>query len=90
MTQTYTLKHWSVSGRDRVSRGTVANSSGETTSFVNTGLRIGYGLEVYLHTSGDWVITYPTSFPDNVDQSGYITIAHPAGANFEWKADGKA
>lgn len=74
MTITYTTIKRTVEGNSRAVYGKAVTTSSEGTLYVNTGLRICYNFTPFYNQSGDARVTYPTSFPARVDQSGYITV----------------
>uniref|UniRef100_A0A6M3JPX2 Uncharacterized protein n=1 Tax=viral metagenome TaxID=1070528 RepID=A0A6M3JPX2_9ZZZZ len=91
MTITYTLTHHEVVGNRRKTRGAVTRTSGEGTVYINPGLRVCYSFDILENVSGSWVVTYPTSFPEIVSDSGFITVLYTSGNNtIYWEATGKA
>jgi hypothetical protein len=90
VTITYTIDSKNVLGNVRMNIGHVTSSSGEATYTVETGL---HTVDNFTPTtpfvSGDIFVSYPTSFPNIVDQSGLVVVVVQSGAALHWTAIGR-
>ena len=90
MTITYTTLLRGIEGNQRANYGTVTTTSSEGTLFIQTGLRIANSFISETRWSGQAIVPSPTSFPDRVDVSWFITVVKlSASDTLDWRAAGR-
>lgn len=91
MTVTYNVIHKTVEGNLRANYGFTTYASGDSTAYINTGLREAKFFSIDSLNSGSVVMTHPLEYPNIVDGSGYVTVVFHSNASgaMLWRAVGR-